>query len=171
MKREILGAICCIVVGMTIAIHGCAPQMQQTVPSASFPLAGGKIWPDTTVRKNIDGLGTFLVSIKNGQINVTPPQGLNVLKWSITSIKKTGEKEGAAPKMLSAAPQKEGDRDGDGVPDCEDWCVEVPGPPENNGCPEGMDGIPPIRWAELMKLEDNTDKLVIEFGIEGCPEQ
>lgn len=27
------------------------------------------------------------------------------------------------------------DRDGDGIPDCEDDCPDEPGPPENNGCP------------------------------------
>jgi hypothetical protein len=27
------------------------------------------------------------------------------------------------------------DRDGDGVPDCDDECPNIPGPPENNGCP------------------------------------
>lgn len=27
------------------------------------------------------------------------------------------------------------DRDGDGVPDCDDDCPDIPGPPENNGCP------------------------------------
>lgn len=27
------------------------------------------------------------------------------------------------------------DRDGDGIPDCDDECPDEPGPPENNGCP------------------------------------
>lgn len=170
MKRTVFSALCALVLVAGWILHGCAPQTRQTVPSASFPLAGGKVWPDTTVKKDIDGLGTFQVSIVGGQIIVTPPQGLNVLKWTITSAKKEA-KAGSPRKARSAALQESGDRDGDGVPDCNDWCVEVPGPPENNGCPEGMDGIPPIRWVELMNLEDNTDSLVIEFGIEGCPEQ
>jgi OOP family OmpA-OmpF porin len=38
------------------------------------------------------------------------------------------------------------DRDGDGVPDVEDQCPDVPGPPENHGCPVTKDtdgdGIP-----------------------------
>ncbi len=38
------------------------------------------------------------------------------------------------------------DRDGDGVPDVEDRCPDVPGPPENHGCPitkdTDGDGIP-----------------------------
>ncbi len=38
------------------------------------------------------------------------------------------------------------DRDGDGVPDAEDWCPDVPGSPENHGCPvwkdSDGDGIP-----------------------------
>lgn len=170
MKRQFFGVV--MVLGAILAIRGCAPQTQQTQPSASFPLAGGKVWPDTTVRKQIDGLGTFEVSIRNGQINVIPPKDLNVLRWSVLSIRKEDQKGSTALKPLSASPAgQEGDKDGDGVPDCEDWCVEVPGPAENRGCPEGMDGIPPIRWAELMKLEDDTDELVVEFGVEGCAQQ
>lgn len=38
------------------------------------------------------------------------------------------------------------DRDGDGVPDVDDWCPDEPGPPENHGCPivkdSDGDGIP-----------------------------
>ncbi len=61
------------------------------------------------------------------------------------------------------------DRDGDGVPDDEDKCPDVPGPASNAGCPEGElpdrdhDGIP-----------DKDDRCPDDPGpkeLEGCPDR
>ena len=149
-----------------LLLEGC-PSTQRT-PSASFPLAGGKIWRDTTATVSVPSVGRFQVVVSNGQINITPPPGLNTLRWSIVSKKSDAKTEKQKMDNRSMAASGTGDEDGDGVPDCEDWCVNAPGPRENNGCPAGIDGVPPIRWIELMSMSDKGDVLVIEYGAEGC---
>jgi len=58
----------------------------------------------------------------------------------VTVLIREKEAPVAAPKVVLA------DRDGDGVPDIEDLCPDVPGPPENHGCPvfadRDGDGVP-----------------------------
>lgn len=50
-----------------------------------------------------------------------------------------------APPPAPAAPAGRPDRDGDGVPDAEDRCPDVPGPAELEGCPDrDGDGVPDI---------------------------
>jgi hypothetical protein len=39
-------------------------------------------------------------------------------------------------KIFFAVADSEPDRDGDGIPDNQDNCPDVPGPPKNSGCPE-----------------------------------
>src|SRR5205807_203830 len=58
----------------------------------------------------------------------------------VTVLIREKEAPVAAPKVVLA------DRDGDGVPDIEDLFPDVPGPPENHGCPvfadRDGDGVP-----------------------------
>ncbi len=75
------------------------------------------------------------------------------LKLAETNIRKAlDQSQDCGPKQLTigkAAPAvviEKTDRDGDGVPDVDDACPDVPGPPENKGCPvvkdTDGDGIP-----------------------------
>lgn len=157
------------------AMQGCKRQQQQQPqsdrqPSVCFPIASGKIWPDTIAHKTINGVGDFTVSVTGGQIVIEPPAGLKKFRWSLrtesneTAVPSTKQARRAASSAASA-----GDMDGDGVLDCEDWCMEVPGTPENRGCPPGVDGIPPVRWVELLRMSEGGEELVIEYGLDECP--
>lgn len=175
MEKTRITAIVMAALIVAIALQGCTPERKGSSngkPSVSLPIAGGKVWRDTTVEKNVKGVGTFTVAIRGGQISITSPAGLNTLKWSITSVHKDNSKQ-ASQKKKSAALSTGGggDYDHDGVPDCEDWCITIPGPPENHGCPPEVDGVPPIRWIELMSLSEGVDTLLLEYGIEGCEGQ
>jgi len=65
-------------------------------------------------------------------------------KKALLLSKDCGPKQ--APAKEKEVVLKIADRDGDGVPDAEDQCPDVPGPKENFGCPEDKDtdgdGIP-----------------------------
>ncbi len=57
------------------------------------------------------------------------------------------------------------DRDGDGIPDDEDWCPDLPGLPEIHGCPDedtDHDGVP--NRIDLCPLEKGPAEL------DGCPD-
>jgi hypothetical protein len=152
-------------------LQGCPPP--PLPPSASFPIAGGKVWRDTVATVEIKGIGAFRVQIVNGQVSITPPVGLNSLRWGITS--KHQEQKSSAEQTLQKKNKQlmaaaSGDRDRDGVPDECDWCPDDPGEAPR-GCPPGVDGVPPIRWVPLMRLSEGGDELAIEYGIEGCEGQ
>ncbi|HXF99748.1 MAG TPA: hypothetical protein VNL69_03140, partial [Bacteroidota bacterium] len=70
------------------AMQGCKRQQQQQAqsvrqPSVCFPIASGKIWPDTIAHKTIKGIGNFTVSVTGGQIVIEPPAGLKKFRWSL----------------------------------------------------------------------------------------
>ncbi|HXG01194.1 MAG TPA: hypothetical protein VNL69_10410, partial [Bacteroidota bacterium] len=53
------------------AVEGCKRQQQQQQqsvqqPSVCFPIASGKVWPDTVAHKTISGIGDFTVSVTGG---------------------------------------------------------------------------------------------------------
>ena len=61
------------------------------------------------------------------------------------------------------------DNDGDGIPDVEDQCVDVPGPKDNHGCPyedKDKDGIPD----HLDKCPDEPENYNGYQDEDGCPD-
>jgi hypothetical protein len=168
MKTKLL-ALALIVLVATLP--GCKRRQQtesleQT--SVSLPLLPGKVWRDTTAQKTVKGVGTFTVVARNGQITVQPPAGLKKFRWAVVSAPKA---EMHSRTTITAAPVAEGDMDGDGVPDCEDWCMDTPGTPENRGCPPGVEGIPPIRWIELLRMTEEGQEIIIQYGLDECVEE
>jgi len=91
------------------------------------------------------------------------------LRWDFTPGDRDGDGipdgQDSCPDVSGPPGQKgcpDGDADGDGVPDSEDHCPNAAGAPENGGCPDtDGDGIP-----------DNEDKCPKEPGPaqqDGCP--
>ncbi|MER3524804.1 MAG: hypothetical protein C4326_12335 [Ignavibacteria bacterium] len=156
---------------LSLLLQGCPQQEKKarTVesPAVRVPIVAEKIWRDTTARKPIKGIGTFTVSVSNGNVSIEPPSGLKRFLWSVHSDSSEHAAE-FAKRTVSAAP---GDTDGDGVPDCEDWCIDVPGNPENRGCTPGVDGAPPSVWVELLHMIEENNVLVVQYGLEQCPEE
>ena len=69
------------------------------------------------------------------------------------------------PKKPAVAAQKS-DRDGDGIPDADDACPDVPGVPELNGCPKPLD-------TDGDGLTDDIDQCPNDPGpaaLHGCPD-
>ncbi len=152
-------------------VSGCTRRQRTETPgrtSVSLPIASGKVWRDTTAQKTIHGIGTFTVISRDGQITVEPPAGLKKFRWAVASAR-TDTTTPEAPR--TTAPAAAGDMDGDGVPDCEDWCMDVPGTPEHRGCPPGVEGSPPIRWIELLRMSEGGDEIIVEYGLEECVEE
>jgi hypothetical protein len=73
----------------------------------------------------------------SGYITLTGiPSGDTILKTIIISI--TSVENGLslnASRLEILMIDCSGDKDGDGILDCDDECPDEPGPPENNGCP------------------------------------
>ncbi len=156
---------------LTVFVAGCARKQRTESPgrtSVSLPIASGKVWRDTTAQTTIKGIGTFTVSSRDGEITVEPPEGLKKFRWAVVSSRSD---TAAPPAQRATAPASAGDMDGDGVPDCEDWCMEVPGTPENRGCPPGVEGTPPIRWVELLRMTEGGDEIIVQFGLDECGEE
>ena len=155
-------------------LYGCKRQQQQQEqsralqqPSVSVPIAAGKVWHDTIAHKTINGIGQFTVTVIEGQVHIEPPEGLTKLRWSVRTVAEEAM-PAAVRQRPTATAAVAGDMDGDGVLDCEDWCMEVPGTPEYRGCPPGVEGIPPVRWVELLRMTEGGNELIIEFGLEDC---
>jgi OOP family OmpA-OmpF porin len=61
------------------------------------------------------------------------------------------------------------DRDGDGVPDDDDHCPDVPGPASNAGCPEGE--IPDRDHDGVPDREDRCPDVPGSKELDGCPDR
>lgn len=141
-------------------------------PSASFPISGGKVWPNLDTTKVVPGVGTFYVKIQNGQISITPPEGLKVVSYRISSV--DSSRTGPLNKSMSGGSTGTSvpcgvDTDGDGIPDCLDCCPDQYGKGQPNGCPPDPQGpIGQIRWSPILNLCDDKDALCILVQSESC---
>lgn len=171
MKPHVLLFTVLVPFALSTIVSGCARQQRKDIPgqtTVKLPIASGKVWRDTTAQKTVKGIGTFTVISRDGQITVEPPVGLKKFRWAVVSARS----DTATPEPpRKAAPAAAEDMDGDGVADCEDWCMDVPGTPENRGCPPGVEGIPPIRWIELLRMTEGGDEIIVEYGLEECVEE
>lgn len=153
MKTATFLLLVCIAI---FALQGCTPGQQQPVPGqlqVTFPLSTRQVLPDTTIRKEIKGIGMLLVVVENGHLNIKAGENLPpTIGWGIYSsrggnMRKTNLETPERHRTFTFASNT----------------VAVGGPPVLQV--QNEDGLPHIRWVEVANFAEGGDTTGVYVGI------
>ncbi|MBX2991894.1 MAG: hypothetical protein KF749_12100 [Bacteroidetes bacterium] len=154
--RASLVVLLLAVASTTLIAVGCTPAEQQPTPGqlqVTFPLSTRQILPDTTIRKEVKGIGLLLVVVENGHLNIKaggqlPP----TIGWGIYS-----SRSGNMRRSNLETPERHR------TFTFASNTVAVGGPPVLQV--QNEDGLPHIRWVEVANFAEGGDTTGVYVGI------
>jgi hypothetical protein len=126
------------------------PQLDEEGTLDVFAVLNGSVNTDVFVKVEFSGNATLNQDYTTSSDEIVIPKGsergsitLSGIQNNDTNIRFVEISISSVENGISLTSSKltielvdcSSDRDGDGIPDCEDDCPDEPGPPENNGCP------------------------------------
>ena len=99
--------------------------------SSDFCSSGGGSITVSADQPIVAVLGTYSDSSYGSQRNLSPGLSQTSTQWFLPAVRQDPWSMGTGTGSVQTT---EPDRDGDGVPDAEDYCPDFPGSPDVNGC-------------------------------------